>query len=220
MTGKKQTDPAADSPASRLSRLRARVAAAFGKAAPAPAPALPVLPPPVSPPAGAVLPTGRKELWASFATAIVSDDRDHVLRVIAAHPDAVHWYNEAMFLGDRGIPLVTTAVCAEKYDMAKLLMAQGADINQRDGGEGTALTWVAGQGRRAQVEFLLAQGADIEARDHRGRTAEDFARECGHGDIAELLAAALARRNHCLVTDGAPETRRIPHATFRPRPRG
>lgn len=68
-----------------------------------------------------------------------------------------------------------------------ILLAHGADINERRKDGDTALAGAAGAGRSETVEFLLAHGADVSIPGWRGKTAADWAQDRGHPEIANRL---------------------------------
>src|SRR5215212_2114431 len=75
-------------------------------------------------------------------------------------------------------------------DAAKLLLDQGAEINDIPGGfdyAGTGLHYAALNGHRAMVEFLLAHGADRTLKDTKvGSTAAGWADHGGHPELRDL----------------------------------
>lgn len=73
-----------------------------------------------------------------------------------------------------------------------VLLAAGADVNQRGLNDSTPLQWAAGQGDAAMVEQLLAHGADphLRTRIDDYETAREMAERAGHYQIAETLARA------------------------------
>jgi cytohesin len=73
-------------------------------------------------------------------------------------------------------------------EVARRLLDRGADVNFRGFFGGTALHWAAINGHRETVEFLLARGARADLRDEQHRaTPREWALECDHREIAELL---------------------------------
>ncbi len=72
------------------------------------------------------------------------------------------------------------------YNIAKLLIASGADVNQKNVNETTALIYAATFGQKEIIKLLIENEADISARDNRGFTAEMHAKN--HGlEISELF---------------------------------
>ena len=59
--------------------------------------------------------------------------------------------------------------------MVKLLIAHGADVNQKNVRGATALMAAAGGGPLSVVEYLIEHGADVKARDKDGHTALMYA---------------------------------------------
>ncbi|EMI15625.1 ankyrin repeat-containing protein [Rhodopirellula maiorica SM1] len=74
-------------------------------------------------------------------------------------------------------------------ETVELLIDNGADVNLKDETEGfTALMMAAAEGQMDVVKVLLKHGADKTMKDVDGDTAEVFARNNGHFEIADLLA--------------------------------
>ncbi len=68
--------------------------------------------------------------------------------------------------------------------MVKLLVANGADVNQRNYRGVTALMTAAHDGTTSVVSYLLEKGADAQARDKEGNTALMYAE---NPEIIEVL---------------------------------
>lgn len=82
----------------------------------------------------------------------------------------------------------------ERYDIAKLLLSRGADVNSRCTEGKTALHLAVSLGSINAVRFLIANGADVNARDPGGETPLHetvHAMESG-ADIAGRLISAGA----------------------------
>jgi ankyrin repeat protein len=70
-----------------------------------------------------------------------------------------------------------------------LLLKQGAEVDQQGKTEGfTALMTAAAEGQLEVVRLLLAYGATTDIKDKDGDTAESFAFQNGHSEVAKLLA--------------------------------
>jgi ankyrin repeat protein len=81
------------------------------------------------------------------------------------------------------------------HAVARLIEA-GVDVNRRYEHGLTALMWAAGYADGAGIEdirdvlaLLIARGAALDLRDDRGFTAYQIARDLGHREIADYLAA-------------------------------
>lgn len=74
--------------------------------------------------------------------------------------------------------------------VVELLLDSGAAIDAKGVFGATALHWAAMNGHRSTIELLVARGASLDIRDDRfDSTPEDWAREGGHADLAEILHA-------------------------------
>ena len=69
----------------------------------------------------------------------------------------------------------------------ELLFAAGGRLEDRDNEGTTPLILAARAGKFEAIKWLLDHGAEIGAKDNDGKTAEDWARENGHGEIAGFL---------------------------------
>ncbi|MBD3398136.1 hypothetical protein GF413_03640 [Candidatus Micrarchaeota archaeon] len=100
-------------------------------------------------------------------------------------------------IGSNGMSLLMLACITGRNEIAKLLLADGADVNQRDANGCTALMRATLSGQMESVKLLLANGADANSVDKHGNTALNF--NC-RGPIHDLLRAhgvnALGR---CIV---------------------
>ena len=79
---------------------------------------------------------------------------------------------------------------ADAHELLELLLAAGADPNQRGLNDYTPLHWAAGDGEERVVRLLLTHGADVTARTRIDdyETPGDVASRTGHHAIARLLA--------------------------------
>lgn len=94
-------------------------------------------------------------------------------------------------------PMLTTAASAGNIEIAKILLARGAKVNESAAGYpgGTALMAAAHAGQAAMVKFLLAKGAAVNAKNSSGETALSQAATFGYLEVAKALVAAGANVN-------------------------
>jgi ankyrin repeat protein len=92
-----------------------------------------------------------------------------------------------------GFPsLIATLTCADRadmYEILELLLAHGADIQQRGHNDYTPLHWAVVDRNIKAVKFLLARGADANARTRIDDCATPLeeAEILGLADIAEAM---------------------------------
>ncbi|HEY3062796.1 MAG TPA: ankyrin repeat domain-containing protein [Chloroflexota bacterium] len=87
-----------------------------------------------------------------------------------------------------------SALAGPKPDLARQLLAAGADPNARQSGHVSPLHETAHIGLLELTKLLLEHGADPTMADDQGRTPEAVARERGHTAVADLLANASRSR--------------------------
>ncbi|KDN36423.1 hypothetical protein K437DRAFT_265306 [Tilletiaria anomala UBC 951] len=75
---------------------------------------------------------------------------------------------------DDGVGPVVLASSSGNLEAVRLLIREGADVNERDACGWTPLMWAANSSNVPLVAFLLSRGADPEARSHKGTSCEDF----------------------------------------------
>jgi ankyrin repeat protein len=85
------------------------------------------------------------------------------------------------------------AAAARRDEIGRLLLAQGSEVDARDGAGWTPLRIAAGNGLDALIEALLAAGADPVA-ERDGTSAAELAEQRGHPAAAERLRRAAAVR--------------------------
>ena len=113
-------------------------------------------------------------------TACVLGRRDLVEAELARDPA------RARARGVHDLPVLYFAAIGAHLDVAQLLVAAGAGVN--DATEAAAPIHGAVMGRSEElVTWLLAQGADPSLPDFQGRTAAQLAEEMGQTDLARLL---------------------------------
>lgn len=75
------------------------------------------------------------------------------------------------------------------YDMAKILIERGADVNLKNRDEQIPLHWAAWNNRENLVQMLIEKGAKINAIDKEGNSPLHFAVQNNALDTARLLLA-------------------------------
>lgn len=80
-----------------------------------------------------------------------------------------------------------SAAASRQLEIARLLLANGADPNVRQQHDVTPLHSAAHNGQEEMVQLLLQYGADTAARTTDGKTALDMAREDGHEGVVQIL---------------------------------
>ncbi len=86
-----------------------------------------------------------------------------------------------------GVTALHAAMAGPDPEIARTLIAAGADVNATQNSGETALHEAAFSGYVELAKLLLEHGADRSAVDSKGRTAAQIARERGHPELADLL---------------------------------
>ena len=122
------------------------------------------------------------DIWTAAATGNIDAVNQH----ITAGTDINETLNIKGISGSGGTPL-HIAILSSQFQVADLLMENGADINAKasDSAGGTPLHWAAWWGNKVSVEFLLNKGADINAQDRFGFTPLDAALDDWIEDVEE-----------------------------------
>ena len=89
-------------------------------------------------------------------------------------------------------PLHACIALSQNAEIARLLIAQGADVNMEQAGGYTPLHQAAAGGLVELTGILLDAGANPSCLCHQGKTAADYARERNHQGVLERLSAARA----------------------------
>jgi uncharacterized protein len=110
--------------------------------------------------------------------------RGDALDVLLAHGADVN----AAARNQLSVAPLHSALAGPDPDLARVLLAAGADANARQAGHVAPLHTTAYLGLLALTQLLLEHGADPASADDQGRTPEAVARERGHTAVADLLA--------------------------------
>jgi ankyrin repeat protein/Tol biopolymer transport system component len=102
-------------------------------------------------------------------------------------------------LDDSGRTPLHWAARTTHLEIAKLLVAHGADVTIRDVNQVLPLHSAAYRGADAFVAFMIAEGADVDAKAITGATPLHFAVQAGHVRTVDLLVSHDAGLE---VTDG------------------
>jgi uncharacterized protein len=84
-------------------------------------------------------------------------------------------------------PLHACIALSQNLETARLLIAQGADVNMEQAGGYTPLHQAAAAGLEELTRMLLEAGANPECRCHQGKTPADYARERRHEAVVRQL---------------------------------
>jgi len=97
-------------------------------------------------------------------------------------------YEDANWKNQIGQPLLTRAVEQNQYDMVKLLIEYGAQVNTTDHLDNTPLHTAAKLGYSPLADLLISSGADPASLNMLGETARDIAAHEGHQDVLNLFS--------------------------------
>ena len=83
---------------------------------------------------------------------------------------------------------LASASAAGQLEIARVLIARGANVNARAASDFTPLHESAASGRMEFAKLLLENGADVNARTSDGKTPLDYAREHNRAEMVQLLS--------------------------------
>lgn len=112
--------------------------------------------------------------------ACISGDAGVVREILKRNPDLT-------VCPDHGVPALTAAAQGGHTAIVKLLLDAGADINQPDSGNRTALWWALHWRKTDTVECLLQHNADRYTTDDRGCTILMKAAAAGYAPLVKEL---------------------------------
>ncbi|XP_064414123.1 ankyrin repeat domain-containing protein 50-like [Latimeria chalumnae] len=84
----------------------------------------------------------------------------------------------------------------EREDSIRMLLENGASVNQKDSNGRTLVANAAHSGNLEVVNLLILRGADLEIEDHSGQTPLTLAARQGHTKVLHCLIAHSANVNH------------------------
>ena len=82
---------------------------------------------------------------------------------------------------------LASAAAAKQTEIARMLIAHGANVNARAAGGHVPLHEAAANGNVELVKLLIEHGADVNAKTDDGKTSLDFANEHKRPEVAALL---------------------------------
>jgi ankyrin repeat protein len=129
--------------------------------------------------------------------AVIKGNLNRVVALLKDHPDLLESKDNL------GRTPLNEAVCHNQLEIAELLLANGADVNARDGYGHTPLIqaqWVNDHDK--MMRLLLAKGADVNLADKWKMTALAYAAKQGQLEDAKILIANDANVN--VVTGESP----------------
>ena len=92
----------------------------------------------------------------------------------------------------KGFPPLILASYSDQFEITKLLLEKGADVNALDVAGNTALMGVSFKGYTKIAELLIQKGAEIDIQNLNGATALIYAATFGRIEIAKLLVTSGA----------------------------
>ena len=110
----------------------------------------------------------------------------------------------------RGFTPLILAIYNDSYEVAQLLIANGANVNAQDMSGNTALMGAIFKAYPRMVGLLLANKVNVNQQNANGATALIFAATFGQGEIAKKLLANGADKT---IKDNTGKSA-LDHATF------
>ena len=127
----------------------------------------------------------------SEVEAIIESGADLATHARSAAPRAPndHWpADSAHILGDTVSDALYAAARNGQTQVVEYLAEHGAKVDAKGVFGATGLHWAAINGHTGTVELLISLGANLELKDERfDATAEEWAKEGGHHEIADIL---------------------------------
>lgn len=145
-------------------------------------------------------PTGANENWTPLLQTVrdsgYKTGREEVVRLLLKHGA-----NKDAKLKKGGCNALAEACLKPHFDIAKILIEAGSNIDSLDWAGKTPLMQASERGDASFVRWLLQQGPDKEIFDPRHRTAAYFATNDGHAETLKALLESGANAN-VIAEDG------------------
>jgi len=93
----------------------------------------------------------------------------------------------------RGFPLLISAVVMQNFDMVKLLLNYGAEVDAKDEKGNTALIFAAYMGNVEIARLLVREGSDYNYENAAGKTPLDYAIQFRNAGVSSYLRSLNAR---------------------------
>lgn len=111
--------------------------------------------------------------------------------LLADNPELIFYKGQGCSLGFIGHSALHWCAAKGYDDLARWLIAQGANVDQPNNADSTALHTAAQNGKQGVLQILIDAGADVSRVDSDGKTARDVALSRGHSALAKLLEQSL-----------------------------
>lgn len=150
---------------------------------------------------------GAEAVNQGFQQALARADLATVTAMLKKNPALVNARNDRDLMPLHVVSTGLVGDDAAATQMARLLIAAGADVNARSASKQTPLHLAVSEGRQEIVALLLDRGADLDARDWKGMTPLDRAAQKRALGLAAMLRAKGAKLDIFSATElGAAET--------------
>jgi hypothetical protein len=126
---------------------------------------------------------GTAELSKKLCDAVSKGYVVEVLKIIREHPKLINLPSSDKM---KSVPL-HLAIQNNRFEIAKVLLENGADVNARNDHGMTPLHLAAQSGDVELAQMLLSHNARKDIRDHWGQTALMYATKGRHPEIAKIV---------------------------------
>jgi ankyrin repeat protein len=121
--------------------------------------------------------------FTPLGLAVFFGNAETVHALLAAGADVNLPSREAM----KVTPLAS-ASASQQLEIARTLIAHGANVNARAANDFTPLHEAAASGKIGFAQLFIENGADVNAKASDGKTPLDYAREHNRAEMVEFLA--------------------------------